>query len=71
MNASERSDIKQKLLILLKALPEKERLILALSYHENLDFDEIASVLDIPVKNVTKIYKNILDKLKSELKVND
>lgn len=58
---------KQKLMTLLKELPENERLILALSFYENLSFVDIGEVLNKPVKEVTKLYTKILEKLRDEL----
>jgi len=43
-------------------LVEQERLVVALHYHEELTFPEIAQILDIPISKVKKIRDTTLQK---------
>jgi RNA polymerase sigma factor (sigma-70 family) len=43
-------------------LDEQERLVMALHYHEELTFPEIAQILDIPISKVKKIRDKTLQK---------
>ena len=46
-------------------LDEQERLVMALHYHEELTFPEIAQILDIPMSQVKKIRDTTLQKFLS------
>ena len=46
-------------------LDEQERLVMALHYHEELTFPEIAQILDIPISKVKKIRDTTLQKFLS------
>ena len=43
-------------------LDEQERLVMALHYHEELTFPEIAQILDMPISKVKKIRDTTLQK---------
>lgn len=55
------------LLKVLKRMNERDRLIITLYYYENLNYKEIADVLNITVSRVSQIHSKILKELKSSL----
>jgi len=61
-------NLKTRLVNLLKSLPERERLILALYYYENLTLVEIGQVLNISESRVSQILSKSLDQLRKKLK---
>lgn len=63
----EKKDLKQKLLDVIKDLSERERTILSLYYYEELNYKEIAQVLNITVSRVSQIHSQILNSLKLKL----
>lgn len=63
----EKKDIKAKLLELLKELNERDRTILSLYYYEELNYKDIAKVLNITVSRVSQIHSKILTQLKKKL----
>ncbi|MCK4579015.1 MAG: FliA/WhiG family RNA polymerase sigma factor [Candidatus Marinimicrobia bacterium] len=60
-------NLKVRLVNLLKELPERERLILALYYYENLTLVEIGQVLNISESRVSQIMSKSLDALRSKI----
>lgn len=63
----EKKDLKQKLLEMIKDLNEREKTILSLYYYEDLNYKEIAQVLNITVSRVSQIHSRILNSLKLRL----
>jgi RNA polymerase sigma factor FliA len=63
----QRADLKERLADAIKNLPERERLVLNLSYHEELTLKEIALVLDEPEPRVSRIHASAILHLRSEL----
>jgi RNA polymerase sigma factor for flagellar operon FliA len=63
----EKSALKEKLVGLIKELNERERVILSLYYYEDLNYKEIAQVLNITVSRVSHIHSRILSSLKLRL----
>lgn len=63
----EKKDLKQRLLDMIKELNERERTILSLYYYEDLNYKEIAQVLNITVSRVSQIHSRILNSLKLKL----
>jgi RNA polymerase sigma factor for flagellar operon FliA len=63
----EKKDLKEKLLETIKDLPQRERTILSLYYYEDLNYKEIARVLNITISRVSQIHSRILDSLKLQL----
>ncbi|MDP3442233.1 MAG: sigma-70 family RNA polymerase sigma factor [Ignavibacteria bacterium] len=63
----EKKDMKNKLLDLIKGLAERERTILSLYYYEELNYKEIAQVLNITVSRVSQIHSRTLNSLKLRL----
>lgn len=63
----EKKDLKEKLLELIKELGEKEKTVLSLYYYEDLNYKEIAQVLNITVSRVSQIHSQIIENLKHKL----
>jgi RNA polymerase sigma factor FliA len=63
----QRADLKERLADAIINLPERERLILNLSYYEELTLKEIALVLDEPEPRVSRIHASAILHLRSEL----
>lgn len=63
----EKSDLKHRLLDMIKELNERERTILSLYYYEDLNYKEISQVLNITVSRVSQIHSRILNSLKLKL----
>lgn len=61
-------NLKTRLVGLLKEMPERERLILALYYYENLTLVEIGQILNISESRVSQIMSKTLDQLRTKLK---
>lgn len=61
-------NLKSRLVLMLKELPERERLILALYYYENLTLVEIGQILNISESRVSQIMSKSLDQLRVKLK---
>ncbi|MCX7875633.1 MAG: sigma-70 family RNA polymerase sigma factor [Melioribacteraceae bacterium] len=63
----EKKDLKERLLELIKELNEKEKTVLSLYYYEDLNYKEIAQVLNITVSRVSQIHSRVLETLKQKL----
>ncbi|MFA7227827.1 MAG: sigma-70 family RNA polymerase sigma factor [Melioribacteraceae bacterium] len=63
----EKKDLKQKLIEIMKELGERERTILSLYYYEELNYKEIAQVLNVTVSRVSQIHSKIISALKYKL----
>ncbi len=63
----EKKDLKEKLLKIIKELNERERTILSLYYYEELNYSEIAKVLNITVSRISQVHSRILNSLKQRL----
>jgi RNA polymerase sigma factor FliA len=61
----QRADLKERLTDAIRNLPERERLVLNLSYHEDLMLKEIGFVLDEP--RVSQIHASAILYLRSQL----
>ena len=61
------TEIKQKFVNAIGELPDKQRIILALYYYENISFEEIGRVLRITPENVTELHAESLTLLKNVL----
>ncbi len=68
LNVLEEKDTKEKLSELIETLPEKERLVLALYYYEEMTMQEIGKVLRITESRVCQIHSQALGKLKTRIK---
>lgn len=65
--AMDKSEAKDLLLKAIKELDERDRLVLTLYYYENLNYKEIAQILNITVSRVSQIHSKIILELKSIL----
>jgi RNA polymerase sigma factor for flagellar operon FliA len=61
------NDLVDKLEQLISELDERDRLIISLYYYENLNFKQIAEVLNIGVPRVSQLHTKILNELKMRL----
>ncbi len=64
----EEKDNQEELAALIETLPEKEKLVLALYYWEELTMQEIGKVLSITESRVCQIHSQAVAKLKTKLK---
>ncbi len=65
----EKNEMKEILFNALKGLNERDRLIISLYYYENLNYQEIAKLMNITISRVSQIHSRILKNLKSKLLV--
>jgi RNA polymerase sigma factor for flagellar operon FliA len=63
----QRADLKERLTDAIRNLPERERLVLSLSYHEELTLKEIGFVLDEPEQRVSQVHASAILYLRSQL----
>ncbi|MCM1265574.1 MAG: FliA/WhiG family RNA polymerase sigma factor [Candidatus Gastranaerophilales bacterium] len=68
--ACEDKNIKMQLEEALKRLPERERMIMVLYYHENMTFKEIGETVNISESRVCQIHAQAIMKLKNLLSEN-
>lgn len=71
MAQMEEKDVKKELSVALSRLPERERMILALYYHENLTLKEIGTTLQISESRVCQLHAQAIMKLKNLLSTNN
>ena len=64
---AEKNEAKDFLINAIKELDERDRLIITLYYYENLNYKEIAKVLNITVSRVSQVHSRIMDMLKLKL----
>ncbi|RJP67081.1 MAG: sigma-70 family RNA polymerase sigma factor [Ignavibacteriales bacterium] len=64
-----RNEIKDLLFKAIENLDEKEKLILTLYYYENLNYKEIAKILDVTVSRISQLHGKIINKLREDIKV--
>lgn len=58
---------KEVLLKAIKLLNERDRLIITLYYYENLNYKEIAEVLNITVSRISQIHSRVMNELKKTI----
>ncbi len=63
----EKNEAKEWLAKAIKNLDERHRIILSLYYYENLNYKEIAKILNITVSRVSQIHSRIIELLKTKL----
>lgn len=63
----EEKDVKKELEHALKRLPERERMIMVLYYHENMTLKEIGETIDISESRVCQLHAQAIMKLKNIL----
>lgn len=66
----QRREQKDLLVETIKNLNERDRLIITLYYYENLNYNEIAEILDITISRVSQIHSKIIKELKLKLQQN-
>lgn len=66
----EDKDVKKELEIALKRLPERERTIMVLYYHENMTLKEIGDAINISESRVSQLHAQAIMKLKNLLSEN-
>ncbi len=64
---AEKNEAKELLVKAIKDLDERDRLIITLYYFENLNYKEIAKLLNITVSRVSQVHSRIIEMLKSKL----
>ncbi len=69
-DAAEQKNAKSELEAALKRLPERERMIMVLYYHENMTFKEIGETVEISESRVCQIHAQAIMKLKNLLSEN-
>jgi len=62
-----KNEQKELLIKAIKELSERDRLIISLYYYENLNYKEIAEVLNITVSRVSQIHTKVMKILKNKL----
>lgn len=63
----QKDEQKQLLIQAVKSLNERDRLVITLYYYENLNYNEIAEVLNITISRVSQIHSKIMKELKLKL----
>ena len=71
LNQLENKDIKKELSSALSKLPERERMILALYYHENMTLKEIGEAISISESRVCQLHSQAIMKLRRLLTTKD
>lgn len=68
--AMEEKDVKSELESALKRLPERERMIMVLYYHENMTLKEIGETIEVSESRVCQLHAQAIMKLKNILSEN-
>lgn len=66
----EEKDVKKELEVALKKLPERERMIMVLYYHENMTLKEIGETIEVSESRVCQLHAQAIMKLKNILSEN-
>ncbi|MFA7659541.1 MAG: FliA/WhiG family RNA polymerase sigma factor [Candidatus Gastranaerophilaceae bacterium] len=66
----EEKDVKKELEFALKRLPERERMIMVLYYHENMTLKEIGDTIEVSESRVCQLHAQAIMKLKNILSEN-
>lgn len=64
---AEREEIRQMIIKAINELPEKEKMVIVLYYHEDLTFKEIGQVLDVCESRVSQLHTKANMRLKAKL----
>lgn len=67
---NEEKDVKKELEMALKKLPERERMIMVLYYHENMTLKEIGETIEVSESRVCQLHAQAIMKLKNILSQN-
>ena len=63
----ELEDLQQTVTQLITHLPKPERLVLSLYYGENLTFQEVVQVLQLPASHVSQLHTQAMHTLRDQL----
>ena len=63
-DTTEKIDVKEILMRVINQLPEKQKLVVALYYYENLTYKEIADVQNVSIPTVQRQYHSGIDRLR-------
>lgn len=63
----ERKNQKEMILKEINKLPERQKLIIMLYYYEEMNYQEIADLLNISVSRVSQIHTDVINKLRKKL----
>ncbi|WP_407425691.1 RNA polymerase sigma factor WhiG [Treponema sp.] len=63
----EREEIRKVIIQAINELPEKEKMVIVLYYHEDLTFKEIGQVLDVSESRISQLHSNANLHLRSKL----
>jgi RNA polymerase sigma factor for flagellar operon FliA len=63
------SQFAEQLALILKKLPEKEQMVMALHYQEDLSYREIAEVLNLTTGRISQIHTQCMIRIRSHLRV--
>jgi RNA polymerase sigma factor for flagellar operon FliA len=69
LHSAAMSQFAEKLALILKKLPEKEQMVMALHYQEDLSYREIAEVLNLTTGRISQIHTQCMIRIRSHLKV--
>jgi RNA polymerase sigma factor for flagellar operon FliA len=64
---TERANLKEIILNEINKLPEKQKLVIMLYYYEEMNYQEIADLLNVTVSRVSQIHTEVINKLKKKL----
>lgn len=64
----EKQNLREVLLECIESLPEKQKLVIMLYYFENMNYQEIADVLNVTVSRVSQIHTEVINKLRNKIK---
>jgi RNA polymerase sigma factor for flagellar operon FliA len=67
----EKQDVKKELQQALSRLPEREKMILTLYYHENMTLKEIGEAINVSESRVCQLHAQAIVKLKNLLNSNN
>ena len=67
----DQSELKDRLADAISALPEREKLVIALYYYENLTLREIGEVLGVTESRVSQLHTKAVLRLKSALQADE
>jgi RNA polymerase sigma factor for flagellar operon FliA len=68
MQLTSMKQLAQGLEVLLKKLPEKEQLVMALHYQEELSFRDVATVLNLTPGRVSQLHTQAMIRIRAGMK---
>jgi len=68
MDIVEKKDLKDIILKEINRLPERQKLVITLYYFEEMNYQEIADLLNISVSRVSQLHTEVINKLRKKLK---